>query len=287
MNRSKIEYVDHTFNPITGCRHGCPYCYARVMTLRFSGDVRLNKMARADYRIMQAADGSGDVYVLDKPMMNETGSPLVYPFGFEPTYHRYRMNTLDKLKMGNKIFVGAMADVFGAWVPEEWIIDIIKGCLSRPQHNYMFLTKNPERYIELQGAGKLPKADNLWYGATATNTAQLERTTRVFADLPDSYHTFFSIEPIFEDIAEAEVWKEAILETEWIIIGAQTGRRKNKVVPEMEWIRKIVVSADTAYCIPVFMKDSLIPIVGEENMRREYPKELQRKTISKKMKNKL
>ena len=46
MNRSKIEWCDHTLNPITGCRHNCEYCYARRMVARFSGDVRLNKMAK-------------------------------------------------------------------------------------------------------------------------------------------------------------------------------------------------------------------------------------------------
>ena len=49
MNRSKIEWCDHTFNPITGCRRNCEYCYARRMVARFSGDVRLNKMAKKDY----------------------------------------------------------------------------------------------------------------------------------------------------------------------------------------------------------------------------------------------
>lgn len=49
MNKSKIEWCDHTWNPITGCNHGCHYCYARTMTARFSGDVRLNKMCKADY----------------------------------------------------------------------------------------------------------------------------------------------------------------------------------------------------------------------------------------------
>ena len=41
-------------------------------------------------------------------MMNETGKPLVYPFGFEPTLHRHRMDIPGKLKMGNNIFVGAI-----------------------------------------------------------------------------------------------------------------------------------------------------------------------------------
>lgn len=284
MNRSKIEWCDHTWNPITGCRHDCPYCYARTMTARFAGDVRLNKMAKADYQLVDAADGSAAVYHLEQPMMNETGKPLVYPFGFEPTYHRYRMDTLDKLKMGNNIFVGAMADVFGAWVPELWIVDILNVCVKRLQHNFIFLTKNPERYLELHEAGKLPEADNLFYGATVTQSVQLERATKVFSDLPDRFHTFFSIEPIFEDIAASEIWQDAVLQTDWIIIGAQTGRRKDKVVPKMEWIKRIVLSANS---VPVFMKDSLVPIVSEKNMRRDFPKELQRKTISKKMQNKL
>ena len=287
VNKSRIEWCDHTWNPITGCRHGCYYCYARTMTARFAGDVRLNKMAKADYQLVDSADGSASVYYLEQPMMNETGNQLVYPFGFEPTYHKYRMNTLDKLKMGNNIFVGAMADIFGDWVPEEWILDVFEECRAIPRHNYMFLTKNPERYLELWKNAKLPDTNNMWYGATVTQNAQLEMATQVFSELPDKFHTFFSIEPIFDDIAVNEIWKESILQTEWIIIGAQTGRRKDKVVPSTEWIKKIVTSADSAFGIPVFMKDSLIPIVGEKNMRRDFPKELQHKIISEKMRNKL
>ena len=111
MNKSKIEWCDHTWNPITGCRHGCKYCYANHMVKRFAGDTRLNIMAKKDYRMEASHDGSEDVYVLDEPMLNETGKPLVYPFGFEPTFHRHRLNTLDKLKMGNNVFVGAMPDM--------------------------------------------------------------------------------------------------------------------------------------------------------------------------------
>lgn len=36
VNKSKIEWCDHTWNPITGCRHNCSYCYARRMTARFA-----------------------------------------------------------------------------------------------------------------------------------------------------------------------------------------------------------------------------------------------------------
>ncbi len=110
MNRSKIEWCDHTYNPVTGCRHHCEYCYARKMAKRFAGNIMLNKMAKKDYSLVSSADGGEDLYLLDTPMINETGNPLLYPFGFEPTFHRYRIDSLSKLKMGNNIFVGAMAD---------------------------------------------------------------------------------------------------------------------------------------------------------------------------------
>ncbi len=278
MNRSKIEWCDHTWNPITGCRHGCPYCYARTMAARFAGDVRLNLMAKQDYSTQEAADGSGTVYVLDKPMLNETGNALVYPFGFEPTYHRYRMDMLDRLKMGNNIFVGAMADVFGAWVPDEWIKQIFDVCMEHPIHNYLFLTKYPERYIQY---GVPTEQENLWYGTTITCDSDTDRIVSLIIDA----RTFVSIEPLQGRISKENI-KAICRIADWIIIGAETGRNKNKIRPEIGWIKEIVAEADKAKK-PVFMKDSLNLITGEENMRRDFPEQLRYSEISPKMKKKL
>lgn len=280
MNRSKIEWCDHTWNPITGCRHGCDYCYAKTMTVRFAGDVRLNKMAKKDYSLAPAADGGEALYVLDEPMLNETGNPLVYPFGFAPTLHRYRMNIPGKLKMGNNIFVGAMADVFGAWVPDEWIMQILDVCKEYPIHNYLFLTKNPERYWELEEKGMLPAGKNMWYGYSYTCNK-----SNGWASMKGDKNNFVSIEPLLEDLV---LFNENVMcpAAKWVIIGAETGRNKNKVVPKIEWINKILSHCDK-FKIPVFMKDSLIPIIGEENMRRDFPEQLRHSEISPKMKKKL
>lgn len=35
MNKTKIEWTDYTWNPITGCSHGCWYCYAKKLFTRF------------------------------------------------------------------------------------------------------------------------------------------------------------------------------------------------------------------------------------------------------------
>lgn len=276
MTRSKIEWCDHTWNPITGCRHECPYCYARRITARFAGNVRLNKMAKKDYSLIPAADDGEDLYELDEPMLNETGKPLVYPFGFEPTLHRYRMDIPGKLKMGNNIFVGAMADVFGNWVPDDWIAEIFNICQKYPIHNYLFLTKNPERYERIDSTGVLPMGKNVWYGSTLTRPED-----KCFVS--NAHNTFWSIEPIH---APFQIWEKDEFSPDWIIIGAETGFRKDRIVPEKQWIEDIVNRCDKEG-IPVFMKESLVPIVGEENMRRNFPKQLQHSEISPKMKKKL
>ncbi|HEY0087397.1 MAG TPA: DUF5131 family protein, partial [Candidatus Lokiarchaeia archaeon] len=35
MNRTKIEWTDYSWNPITGCLHNCWYCYAKKLFTRF------------------------------------------------------------------------------------------------------------------------------------------------------------------------------------------------------------------------------------------------------------
>ena len=286
MNRSKIEWCDHTWNPVTGCREGCAYCYAKAMTSRFAGDIRLNMMASEDYKKVSAADGGKQVYVLEKPMLNTTGNRLVYPFGFEPTFHRYRINSLNTLKSGKNVFVGAMTDMFGSCVPDEWISEVMNYCAENQKHNYLFLTKNPKRYVEFFCKCSDFKEEflskSMWYGTTVTRTCELSRINY----LPESEcGAFVSIEPILEDVL---LWtnEAPASKLNWIIIGAQTGRGTDKVVPKKEWIENIVSFADK-YRIPVFMKDSLISIVEESNMRRDFPQQLQHTEISPKMKKKL
>lgn len=272
MNRSKIEWCDHTLNIVTGCLHRCEYCYARTMSLRFSGNIKLN--IKQDNKYRKCAGG----YILDKPFIGENGKQIIYPFGFEPTFHRYRFNTLDKLKMGQNIFVGAMADLFGDWVPDAWINEVFQCCMDHSQHNYMFLTKNPERYVDLD---MLPDGENMFYGTSITREDEMHK----FNFLPARRNTFVSIEPILEDVRPEE---NNILfhQVNWVIIGAETGRRKGKVIPEFELIKKIVLQADVTG-VPVFMKDSMIPIVGEKNMRRDFPPQLLIKKKSKKIMEKI
>ena len=57
---------------------------------------------------------------------------------------------------------------------------------------------------------------------------------------------------------------------EWIVIGTETGHRKGKAVSKPEWVWNLTHQAH-ALGIPVFMKEDLLPIMGEAQMVQEFP----------------
>lgn len=106
MNRTKIEWTDLTWNPCTGCLHGCWYCYAKKLAQRF---------------------------------------PKVFPRGFKPTFYPDRLLEPWKRKKPAKIFVCSISDLFAPWIPRNWMETVIKYCWLCPvPHTFQFLTKHPE-----------------------------------------------------------------------------------------------------------------------------------------------
>jgi protein gp37 len=243
MNKTKIEWCDMTWNPVTGCQHGCEYCYARKIAQRFGG---------------HAETGERHVIVSREGAAHKA---VPFPFGFDPTFYHYRLKEPQTIKKPQTIFVCSMADLFGEWVPDEWIERVFQACEKAPWHRYLFLTKNPQRLCSLANTDKLPKNKNFWYGSTLDNASALRYPGR-FSD-----NTFVSIEPLTEFM---NVGLGSFGSAKWVIIGAETGNRKGKVTPQKEWVDNICEAA-AMLNRAVFMKDSLIPIVGEANMRREFP----------------
>jgi len=162
----------------------------------------------------------------------------------------------------------SMGDLFHPEVPDEWIDEVFSACLRSPQHNYMFLTKNPQRYSELFRRDGLP--DYHWYGYTATNSAELWSFRRE-EDCPCS-KLFVSIEPIMGPIIPP---LNEITPADWIILGSETGNRPGKVSPKREWIEQIVAFCNELAGIPVFMKGSLAPIWGEP-LIQQFPEGLRK-----------
>ena len=76
MNKSLIEWCDFTWNPVTGCQHGCLYCYAAKQANRFSGNVLINKTSE---QLRKEWDERGTRWVLEKPFKNEIGKVTPFP----------------------------------------------------------------------------------------------------------------------------------------------------------------------------------------------------------------
>jgi protein gp37 len=134
-DRSRIEWTDATWNPVTGCTPvsaGCVNCYARRMAQRFRG-----------------------------------------PRGFEVTLHMNKLNLPHHWKKPRRVFVASMGDLFHPDVPESFIRDVFRVMNCCPQHTFQVLTKRPERMVAL-GLSVMWTA-NIWAGVTVEHVTTARR----------------------------------------------------------------------------------------------------------------
>lgn len=185
----------------------------------------------------------------------------------EPKFFHERLKQLNSNKPYN-IFMNSISDI-ADW-EKEWVEATFKAIQNNPQNNYLFLTKRPlyaYRYINDDWL----EQKNIWFGATYTG--QNGRALEQLLSYGQNCNLFLSIEPLLDYPIMIDEQTQNIERIKWIIIGAETWNREDKVKPKKRWIDKIVKFANRNE-IPVFMKDSLIDVVGEGNMLREFPLQL-------------
>lgn len=151
----------------------------------------------------------------------------------------------------SRIFVDSMSDV-AFWKPEWWDKVIGRIC-KNSQHQFLFLTKYPAIYH------RQPLPENCWLGATATTVYELGACQDSLLYLPNP--CFISIEPILEEIGNPANLDRHFIK--WVILGAETGNRRGKVIPQREWIEPFL-----SLPIPLYMKKNL-PWSGP--WRKEFP----------------
>lgn len=160
MNKTNIEWADYTWNPVTGCLHGCPYCYAR----RF------------------AERGLGEYGKHPKGLR------------FSPRFHPERLDEPAKVKTPSKIFVGSMTDMFGSWVGSKALTVVRDAAARAPQHTYIWLTKRPDQ------AAIWYWRKNNWVGATVTQQSELIWSLKMLSRLKSAGVRFISFEPLLGTI---------------------------------------------------------------------------------------
>jgi protein gp37 len=141
----------------------------------------------------------------------------------------------------------------------DWMIKVLNKIKEYPQHQFLFLTKNPVCYFKYE----FPK--NCWQGVMVTNNNELTTYQDILRFFQNK--TFISLEPILEQI---DINYFDIESFNWVIIGAETGKRKGKIIPKKEWIENIRIFCQKNN-IPYFEKNSLRAIVNRE-LIQEFPK---------------
>lgn len=257
MNKTKIDWCDYSWNPVVGCKNhvNCRYCYGVNIANRF-----YNPDFNGFHRL-----ANGSLKILDKPLYDSKGNYIAFPWCYEPTFHCYRLDQPQKLKKPANIFVCSMADLFGDWVPDEWIEQVFEACRKAPQHNYLFLTKNPDKMGE--SVIKFGKSKNWWFGQT------IDKMCNFTTALDFAENVFTSYEPLLSEMPYD--YHYGFEHQNWLIFGALTKKGKPVEKPYWDWIKDLVMEA-TDRQIPIFMKQSLKGFVPEDYFVQQYPEGLKK-----------
>jgi protein gp37 len=156
--------------------------------------------------------------------------------------------------MGNRnVFTCSMADLFGKWVPQEWISAVLGQVEANPQWNFLFLTKFPVRLAEFE----FP--DNAWVGTTVDCQARVKNAERSFRRVQAAVK-WLSVEPLLEPLTFDDLGA-----FQWIVLGgASASSQTPEWHPPREWSEALRCQAQKLG-IGVYEKRNLLERV------RQYP----------------
>lgn len=193
MNKTKIQWTEMTWNPITGCTKisdGCLNCYAARMAKR------LKAMGNPRY-------------------LNE----------FEVTVHKDLLEVPLDIKQPKMIFVNSMSDLFHKDVPDAIIVKVFETMNKAHWHTFQVLTKRPERVLAMDQAGLLKWSPNIWMGTTVENDKYIDRIDKLRETKANI--KFLSCEPLLGSLKDI-----SLEEIDWVIVGGESGPKSREIKKE-------------------------------------------------------
>lgn len=184
MGKTSIEWTDESSNPIkfrmkeTGkvgwaCikkSAGCMHCYSERFNKRF---------------------GTGHGFTV-------SNMDLVEPFLDEKELAR-----LQRLKGPRKVFICDMTDIFGEFVPTQFIIRVFDVMIKCPDITFQVLTKRADRMHELLSAKSFflngVPPSNIWLGVSVENQQAADERIPLLLKTPAAVR-FLSCEPLLGPI---------------------------------------------------------------------------------------
>lgn len=168
-DKTKIQWSDATWNPITGCHKvspGCKNCYAEAFTERFR-DVAGHHFEK----------------------------------GFDLMLRPEMLDIPRKWKKPRRIFVNSLSDCFHKDIPIDFLQQIFAVMNECPQHTFQILTKRED--VLLERAPLLNWTKNIWMGVSVENEDYVKRI-EALRQVP-AHVRFISAEPLLGSMGEVDL----------------------------------------------------------------------------------
>ncbi|MBW2636838.1 MAG: phage Gp37/Gp68 family protein [Deltaproteobacteria bacterium] len=214
MGKTKIEWADKVWNPVTGCARvseGCRNCYAEGIAKRFWGDRKFGDVVCHEDRLVQ---------------------PL-------------------RWRKPQRIFVNSMGDLFHPDVPDLFIACVFEQMWRCHNHTFMVLTKLPERMMKWPVMGRHGITPNIWLGVSVEDQATWDERVPALLATPAALH-LVSLEPMLGPVdmmLDLQTKDEPYVE--WVICGCESGPKSRPMDPD--WARSLRDQCDEAGT-PFFLK---------------------------------
>jgi protein gp37 len=199
MNKTSIEFADFSWNPITGCKNGCDYCWAEKFN---------NRYFKTNFHVPQFHPERLNERIPKLPKVRNEIAAHISP---------------DK----PVIFTVDMGDIFSHGVELEWKMKVFDYAALHQEANFLFLSKRPEEFIGWSGE----ISHNVIIGTSLDFAHNKRRVTVIYNMGREGYRTFVNIEPLMSRMDQVD-----FSGIDFVIVGALTGR---KYRPDPAWHKSI------------------------------------------------
>jgi protein gp37 len=231
-DKTRIEWTDATWNPVTGCTKvsdGCKHCYAEREWARIAAPRA--KPNRYTGRKFTDVREHGDI--LDQPL---------------------------RWRRPRRIFVNSMSDLFHPDVSALFVADVFAVMAACPQHTFQVLTKRAglmqallddprfravaeESLALYTDAPLIWPLPNVWLGVSVEDQATADQRIPLLIDTP-THRRWVSCEPLLGPV-DLTAWAElGGFDTtlgisnpglDWVVAGGESGPKARPMHPD--WVR--------------------------------------------------
>lgn len=199
-DRTKIEWTDATWNPVTGCTkitRGCDNCYAERFAERFRGT---------------------------------PGHP--YENGFDLTLRPARLLQPLSWRRPRRVFVNSMSDLFHKQIPTPFIDRVFDTMEAADWHIFQVLTKRSSlmtKYLQRRYQG-CSAPQHIWCGVSVEDSTG-EARIRHLQSAPVPIR-FLSIEPLIGSVGHID-----LTGISWVIVGGESGPNARPM--KLQWVIEV------------------------------------------------